>query len=68
MKTVNIKSLLGLVKLYREFEKALSCFQIPVFIRKHNDFHMPDKCANPLILIGAGTGISPFIGKIQVLR
>ncbi|XP_066508283.1 NADPH--cytochrome P450 reductase-like isoform X1 [Hoplias malabaricus] len=37
---------------------------VPMYIRK-SQFRLPFKASNPVIMIGPGTGIAPFIGFIQ---
>ncbi|TRY57975.1 hypothetical protein DNTS_027331, partial [Danionella cerebrum] len=37
---------------------------VPMFIRK-SQFRLPFKSTNPVIMIGPGTGIAPFMGFIQ---
>ncbi|KAK7156953.1 hypothetical protein R3I94_006873 [Phoxinus phoxinus] len=37
---------------------------VPMYIRK-SQFRLPFKATNPVIMIGPGTGIAPFIGFIQ---
>lgn len=37
---------------------------VPMYIRK-SQFRLPFKSTNPIIMIGPGTGIAPFIGFIQ---
>ncbi|NXY83570.1 MTRR reductase, partial [Alcedo cyanopectus] len=39
--------------------------KISVFARPNNTFHLPADPSVPLIMVGAGTGISPFIGFLQ---
>lgn len=40
--------------------------RIPIFLRKNlNKFCLPRNLETPLILIGPGTGISPFIGFLE---
>ncbi|KAL4228706.1 hypothetical protein ACF0H5_011749 [Mactra antiquata] len=38
---------------------------IPVFGRTNQSFHLPDDVSTPLILIGPGTGVAPFIGYLD---
>ena len=37
----------------------------PVFMSRNPDFRLPDDSKIPVILIGPGTGIAPFIAFIQ---
>ncbi|KAG7471119.1 hypothetical protein MATL_G00121040 [Megalops atlanticus] len=37
---------------------------VPMYVRK-SQFRLPFKASNPVIMIGPGTGIAPFIGFIQ---
>ncbi|XP_046978249.1 methionine synthase reductase-like [Vanessa cardui] len=40
--------------------------QVPIYIRKNvNEFCLPKNTETPLILIGPGTGVSPFIGFLE---
>uniref|UniRef100_A0A2A4JCR1 Methionine synthase reductase n=1 Tax=Heliothis virescens TaxID=7102 RepID=A0A2A4JCR1_HELVI len=40
--------------------------KVPIYLRKNlNMFCLPDSAENPLILIGPGTGVSPFIGFLE---
>ena len=36
-------------------------------MRTNNNFHLPDDLSVPLILIGPGTGVAPFIGYLDHL-
>uniref|UniRef100_UPI00398F05C3 methionine synthase reductase n=1 Tax=Pristiophorus japonicus TaxID=55135 RepID=UPI00398F05C3 len=39
--------------------------QISIFSRQNTDFHLPADTAVPVIMVGPGTGIAPFIGFLQ---
>jgi len=38
---------------------------IKVFIRNSSAFHMPGNFESPIIMVGPGTGVAPFIGFIE---
>lgn len=37
---------------------------VPMYIRK-SQFRLPFKATNPVLMVGPGTGIAPFMGFIQ---
>jgi len=39
--------------------------KIPLFLRSTRDFELPANRQSPMLLIGPGTGVSPFIGFLQ---
>lgn len=43
-------------------------FQIPLVPRGVNKFHLPDDPSLPVIMIGPGTGVAPFIGFLEHRR
>eukprot|EP00794_Sanderia_malayensis_P003706 gene3706-4226_t len=51
-----------------EQQKRMACpsnVQIPVFWRNRTAFQLPADQSLPLIMIGPGTGVAPFIGFLQ---
>eukprot|EP00698_Gefionella_okellyi_P021874 TRINITY_DN7168_c0_g2_i2.p1 TRINITY_DN7168_c0_g2~~TRINITY_DN7168_c0_g2_i2.p1 ORF type:complete len:600 (+),score=119.08 TRINITY_DN7168_c0_g2_i2:195-1994(+) len=38
---------------------------VPVFIRRASDFRMPADVGTPIVMIGAGTGVSPFLSFVK---
>jgi len=41
---------------------------VNVFTRSNKEFHLDEKVKKPVIMIGAGTGIAPYIGFLQQLE
>ncbi|ETI36889.1 hypothetical protein, variant 4 [Phytophthora nicotianae P1569] len=39
--------------------------KIPIFLRGTQDFHLPENSQSPMVLIGPGTGVAPFMGFLQ---
>ncbi|KAE9037276.1 Methionine synthase reductase [Phytophthora rubi] len=39
--------------------------RIPIFLRGTQDFHLPESAQSPMLLIGPGTGVAPFMGFLQ---
>ncbi|XP_027734740.1 methionine synthase reductase isoform X2 [Empidonax traillii] len=45
--------------------ESFSTAKIPIFPRPNNTFHLPADPSVPFVMVGPGTGISPFIGFLQ---
>ncbi|XP_033729185.1 methionine synthase reductase-like [Pecten maximus] len=43
----------------------LSPLKLPIFARTNQHFHMSDDLTVPLIMVGPGTGVAPFIGFLR---
>jgi methionine synthase reductase len=48
-----------------EFAPLTNKVPVYIFPRPSHDFHLPDDPMRPVILIGPGTGVAPFIGFLQ---
>ncbi|XP_041458976.1 methionine synthase reductase-like isoform X2 [Lytechinus variegatus] len=46
-------------------DEAPSKVQIPIYYRTNQHFHLPSDTSTPLILIGPGTGVAPFVGFLE---
>ncbi|XP_023717466.1 methionine synthase reductase isoform X3 [Cryptotermes secundus] len=46
-------------------QDKLTELKVPVYLRKSTGFRLPKDSSVPVILIGPGTGVAPFIGFLQ---
>jgi len=44
---------------------SLHDVKVPMYFRRPTNFRFPDNPAQPLIMIGPGTGVAPFIGFLE---
>ena len=42
--------------------------KVAVFVKSNSTFHLPESLDAPLVMIGSGTGIAPYIGFLQHLE
>ncbi|CAG4935478.1 unnamed protein product [Parnassius apollo] len=47
-------------------DKVTLVHKVPIYLRKNiNQFSFPEVCTSPLLLIGPGTGVAPYIGLLE---
>ncbi|XP_075745092.1 methionine synthase reductase [Rhipicephalus microplus] len=39
--------------------------RMPIYLRKNASFHFPDSLSTPVIMIGPGSGVAPFLSYLQ---
>ncbi|XP_028403678.1 methionine synthase reductase-like [Dendronephthya gigantea] len=53
---------------FRELSLSDNLPKVNVVLRNHTGFHLPHDTQSPLIMIGPGTGVAPFVGFLQHRR
>lgn len=48
-----------------QFEGMSENIQVPVFARTSQYFHLPGDVTTPVIMVGPGTGVAPFLGFLK---
>ena len=51
--------------LYCCLYDILLTLQVPIFARTNQHFHVPSDSTTPVIMIGPGTGVAPFVGFLK---
>lgn len=61
-------SLYGKPFTFNCMHSSHACFQVPLVPRLQNTFHAPLDPLVPVVMIGPGTGVAPFVGFLQHWR
>ncbi|PIE47712.1 MAG: sulfite reductase [Gammaproteobacteria bacterium] len=54
--------------LCHALDNSQSKVDVKIYVRANAHFHLPKKASTPIIMIGAGTGIAPYLGFLAQKR